>query len=317
MFHVSPREHTFLLLAGVIGILSLASVVGFALKFTLARGEPHSTIDNLNSRVKAWWWMAAAIGLALGAGKEGVIALFAFASFVALREYATIAPGRRADHWSLVASFFIVIPFQYFLVWLEWYGLFSIFIPVYAFLVMPMLTVASADTRNFMQRAATLQWGLMITTFCLSHVPALLTLDIPGYQGRNAFLIVYLVLVVQLSDVFQYVWGKLFGKRKVAPHVSPSKTVEGLVGGVASAVLAGACLWWITPFTPAQSALIALVITILGFFGGLVMSAIKRDRGVKDWGTLIEGHGGVLDRLDSVCFSAPIFFHVVRYWWTP
>ena len=317
MPHISPREHTFLLLVGVIGVLSLASAIGFALKLMVARGEPHATIDNLNSRVKAWWWMAAVIGLALGAGKDGVILLFAFASFVALREYATIAPGRRGDHWSLLSSFFIVLPFQYFLVWLEWYGLFSIFIPVYAFLVMPMLTVTSADTRNFMQRAATLQWGLMITIFCLSHVPALMTLEIPGYEGRNAFLIVYLVLVVQLSDVFQYVWGKLFGKRKIAPEVSPSKTVEGFIGGVASAVVCGACLWWITPFTMAQSALIALGITILGFLGGLVMSAIKRDRGVKDWGTLIEGHGGVLDRLDSVCFSAPIFFHVVRYWWTP
>jgi len=314
---ISPREHTFLLLAGVIGILSIASVVGFALKTMVARGAPHSTIDNLNSRVKAWWWMAAVIGLALGAGKAGVIALFAFASFVALREYATIAPGRRGDHWALLTSFFVVIPFQYFLVWLEWYGLFSIFIPVYAFLVLPMVAVTSSDARNFMQRAATLQWGLMITIFCLSHVPALMTLEIPGYEGRNAFLIVYLVLVVQLSDVFQYVWGKLFGKRKIAPEVSPSKTVEGFIGGVASAVVCGACLWWITPFTMAQSALIALGITILGFLGGLVMSAIKRDRGVKDWGTLIEGHGGVLDRLDSVCFSAPIFFHVVRYWWTP
>ena len=314
---ISYREHTFLLLVGVLGILSLASVIGFALKTVVAQGEPHSTIDNLNSRVKAWWWMAAVIGLALGAGKDGVILLFAFASFVALREYATIAPGRRGDHWALLTSFFVVLPFQYFLVWLEWYGFFSIFIPVYAFLVLPMVAVTASDNRNFMQRAATLQWGLMITTFCISHVPALMTLEIPGYEGRNAFLIVYLVLVVQLSDVFQYVWGKLVGKRKIAPEVSPSKTVEGFVGGVASAVLAGACLWWITPFTFAQSALISLLITILGFLGGLVMSAIKRDRGVKDWGTLIEGHGGVLDRLDSVCFSAPIFFHVVRYWWTP
>jgi phosphatidate cytidylyltransferase len=157
----------------------------------------------------------------------------------------------------------------------------------------------------------------MIAVYCLSHVPALLVLDIPGYEGRNAFLIVFLVLVVQSSDVLQYVWGKLFGKRKIAPNLSPSKTLEGFVGGVASATLLGAALWWITPFNPWEAAFMALVVNLMGFVGGLVMSAIKRDRGVKDWGAMIEGHGGMLDRVDSVCFSAPMYFHVIRYLWTP
>lgn len=142
-------------------------------------------------------------------------------------------------------------------------------------------------------------------------------LDIPSYEGRNALLLCFLVLVVQMSDVLQYVWGKLFGKRKVAPDLSPSKTVEGFLGGVLSASLLGAAMWWITPFTVWQAGLMALVIAIMGFLGGLVMSAIKRDRGVKDWGAMIEGHGGMLDRLDSVCFAAPIFFHLTRYYFTP
>jgi phosphatidate cytidylyltransferase len=156
----------------------------------------------------------------------------------------------------------------------------------------------------------------MICVFCASHVPALLTLTIPGYEGRNVLLIAFLVIVVQLSDVLQYVWGKLFGRTKIAPNLSPSKTVEGFVGGVISATLIGASLWWITPFTPLQAGVLAFIITLMGFFGGLVMSAVKRDRGVKDWGNLIEGHGGLIDRLDSVVFSAPIFFHIVRYWWS-
>jgi phosphatidate cytidylyltransferase len=157
----------------------------------------------------------------------------------------------------------------------------------------------------------------MICVFCLSHVPALMSLEIPGYDGRNILLIAYFLLVVQASDVLQYVWGKLFGRRKVAPRLSPSKTWEGLIGGAGSATLLGTALWWVTPFTPLHAAAFAAVITIMGFCGGLVMSAIKRDRGVKDWGHMIEGHGGLLDRLDSVVFSAPIFFHLVRYWWTP
>jgi phosphatidate cytidylyltransferase len=162
---------------------------------------------------------------------------------------------------------------------------------------------------------AELQWGLMITVFCVSHVPALLTLDIPGYGGRELLLIAFLILVVQSSDVLQYVWGKLAGRHKVAPSLSPSKTWEGFVGGIASATLLGAALWWITPFSPLQAAGMALLINLTGFLGGLVMSAIKRDRGVKDWGRMIEGHGGMLDRLESVIFAAPLFFHLTRYYW--
>lgn len=314
---MSTQSHTFVLAAGVIGVLALASAVGWVLKTTLAAGGPHAAIDNLNARVKAWWLMVAVIGLALLAGRTGVIVLFAFASFVALREYTSIAPTRRSDHWALLLCFFVAIPFQYLLVWIEWYGFYSIFIPVYCFLVLPMVAVLRGEVRDFMRRAATLQWGLMICVYCISHVPALLTLDIPGYQGRNAFLLVFLILIVQSSDVLQYVWGKLFGKTKIAPEVSPSKTVAGFVGGVACTTVLGASLWWITPFSPTQAALISFALALMGFLGGLVMSAIKRDRGVKDWGSMIEGHGGMLDRLDSVCFSAPIFFHIVRYWWTP
>jgi phosphatidate cytidylyltransferase len=310
------QTHTLLLSAGIFGVLAIASAVGWALKVKLAPERPHAVIDNLNARVKAWWLMAAVIGLALLAGKGGVILLFAFASFAALREYATLVPTRRADHWVLLACFFVFIPFQYLFIWIEWYGLYSIFIPVYAFLALPVIAAVRGDIRNFMQRTATIQWGLMIGVYCISHVPALLTLDIPGYAGRNAFLLVFLILVVQSSDVFQYVWGKLLGGTPIAPQVSPSKTLEGFVGGVASATLLGAGLWWITPFSLLQAAAVSLMIALAGFLGGLVMSALKRDRGVKDWGTMIEGHGGMLDRLDSVCFSAPIFFHAVRYGWS-
>ena len=309
------QHDTWVLAGAVVGSLLMASVVGFALR--LRAGGPSPTIDNLNARIKAWWVMVAVIGVALAAGKAGIVPLFAFVSFVALREFVTIAPTRRGDHRPLLVAFFVVLPLQYYLVWIEWYGLFSIFIPVYAFLMMPIVAALSGDVRDFMQRTATIQWGLMITVFCISHVPALLTLTIPGYEGRNALLLVFLVLVVQSSDVLQYVWGKLAGRHKVAPQLSPSKTVEGAIGGIASAVALGAAFWWITPFTPVEAGLISLAITLMGFLGGLVMSALKRDRGVKDWGAFIEGHGGMLDRLDSVCFAAPIFFHLVRYWWTP
>ena len=311
------HQQTEWLFLAVLGVLVVASVIGGLLKWWVAHGEPHNVIDNLNSRIKAWWVMVLLVSLSFVFGKTGVVLLFMFMSFAALREYVTLTYTRTADHLVLALMFYVALPLQYYLIWVEWYGLYSIFIPVHVFLVMPILASFGGDTNRFLERTAKMQWGLMICVYCLSHLPALLTLDIPGYEGRNLLLIAYLIMVAQGSDVLQYVWGKLIGKRKVAPQLSPSKTVGGLVGGIASATLLGASLYWCTPFSPWQAALVSLAICLMGFLGGLVMSAIKRDRGVKDWGTMIEGHGGMLDRLDSVVFAAPMFFHVVRYWWVP
>ena len=317
-----------LLLSGVAAVLIFATLIG---QWLAARQRAQqsidiatvnesaiarvSVIDNLNARINAWWAMVVLMGLAFLGGKAGVIVLFGFCSFAALREFITLTNTRRDDHWALAAAFFVVLPVQYVLIWYEWYGLYSIFIPVYAFLLLPMLAALRGSTEQYLIRVAETQWALMICVFCASHVPALLTLDIPGFEGRGVLLIAYLVVVVQISDVLQYVWGKLLGKTRIAPALSPSKTVEGAVGGILSATLIGALLWWITPFTPLQSAAMALVSTLMGFMGGLVLSAIKRDRGVKDWGHLIAGHGGFIDRMDSVLFAAPVFFHLVRYGW--
>jgi phosphatidate cytidylyltransferase len=196
--------------------------------------------------------MVITIGLAFLFGKASVVALFGFASFAALREFLTLTTTRRADHLALAIAFFIVLPLQYYLIWIGWYGLYSIFIPVYAFLLLPIVAALRGDTTAFMPRVAEVQWGLMICVFCLSHVPALLTLDIPDYEGRHLLLIAFLVIVVQSSDVLQYVWGKLFGRRKIAPQLSPtSQNVrEGVVAAVSwSSTLVGAALWWITPLS--------------------------------------------------------------------
>lgn len=309
------RLESLALFGGVLAILMIASLVGWGLA-RRAGGRPDPTIENLNARIRAWWVMVGLIAAAFALGKAGVILLFGFAAFAALREFLTLTDTRHADRNALAALFFVVLPAQFYLVWIEWYGLYSIFVPVYVFLLLPIVVAVRGDTARFMARVAEMQWGAMICIYCLSHIPALLTLAIPGYEGRQLLLIAFLVLVVQSSDVLQYVWGKLLGRHKVAPALSPSKTWEGLIGGVASGSLLGTALWWITPFSPLQAAGLSLIITLMGFLGGLVMSAIKRDRGVKDWGRLIEGHGGMLDRLDSALFAAPVFFHLVRYGWT-
>ncbi len=303
---------TFYLAAGLLGVLLAASAVSAVLTWRAA--DPRDPVlVNLNQRIKAWWVMVAAIAVAFLFGKDGVILLFAFVSFAALREFVTLTYSRRSDHWILLGMFGVVIPAQYLLIWLEWYGLYTIFIPVYCFLAMPALTALRGDTARFLERVAEQQWGLMLAVYCVSHVPALLTLSIPGFDDRKLLLIAFLIITVQGSDVLQYVFGKLFGKNRVSPNVSPSKTWEGLIGGLAGASLLGGALWWLTPFSPLQAAGIALLACLMGFLGGLVASAIKRDQGVKDWGHLIEGHGGMLDRADSLVFAAPVFFHIVRF----
>jgi phosphatidate cytidylyltransferase len=312
---MSPDQTLFNVFAAVFAALAVSSGIAMVLKWRLAPGASSAVIDNLNARINAWWWMVGVLAVAFWIGEGGIITLFGLISFQALREYISLTHTRRGDHRALMWCFFFFLPAQYVLIATHWYGLFSILIPVYAFLLLPISATLGSDAERFLERAAKVQWGLMICVYCISHVPALLTLEIPGFEGRNAQLIVFLVLTVQSSDVFQYVWGKLFGKRKLAPAISPSKTLEGLVGGVLTSTALGAALFWMTPFTVWQAALVALTINIVGFFGGFVLSAIKRDRGVKDWGTLIEGHGGMLDRVDSISFSAPIFFHIVRYWW--
>jgi phosphatidate cytidylyltransferase len=304
-----------LILGGILALLSLGSLIGWLLDRRAREDQARLMVANLNARTRSWWVMTAVFIAALATGGTGSVILFTLISFIALREFITLTPTRHGDHRSLFWAFFIITPVQYLLVGIQWYGLFAIFIPVYAFLFIPVRSALAGDTEGFLTRAATIQWGLMIAVYCVSHAPALLMLEIPGYEHEGAKLLLFLILVVQLSDVLQYVFGKTLGSRRILPAVSPNKTWEGTVGGILSASLVGAALWWITPFSPWAAAGISFLVCLVGFGGGLVMSAIKRDRGVKDFGTLIEGHGGMLDRIDSLCFAAPVFFHLVRYFY--
>ncbi|EFU68406.1 phosphatidate cytidylyltransferase [Aggregatibacter segnis] len=303
------------LFGGLIITLIIASSIGYGLKFKVGFSTPHAVIDNLNARINAWWIMILIIFAAAALGFYGVIGLFFVISFMALREFLSLLYIRRGDHLALAACFYVILPLQYFLVAIDWFSMFTIFIPVYGFLFLPILSALLGDTAHFLDRSTKVQWALMISVFCISHIPAILTLDIEGFEDKKLLLMIFLILVVQSSDVLQYVWGKLFGKHKIAPKLSPSKTVEGFVGGVVSASVLGGLLYWLTPFNPVQAVLMSLLICLMGFLGGLVMSAMKRSMGVKDWGNMISGHGGMLDRMDSLCFAAPIFFHVVRYYW--
>lgn len=301
-----------IILVGILALLTIASSVGWILKIRTTDPKKLEVINNLNSRVNAWWVMAATFFTAVAIGRIGSIVLFSLISFLALREFITLTPTRRADHRVLFWVFFVITPLQYYLLAVNWL-FYMIFIPVYAYLWIPIRIAIAGDTTDFLARTAKIQWALMVCVYFVSYAPALMDLRNPCYENQGAKLLCFFVFIVQISDVLQYVFGKLFGKHQISPTVSPNKTIEGFIGGVGSAVALGASLYWMTPFNPWQAALMAFVITLMGFSGGLVMSAIKRDRGVKDYGALIPGHGGMMDRIDSLCFAAPIFYHLTRY----
>lgn len=311
---MNVQTNALWLFAGIVLLLIVASAVGKLL--SIRADDNNETIANLNARIKAWWIMVALLAVAFSLGDVATLLLFGLCSLFALREFITLTPTSSRDYWLLFACFYVVLPGQYLLIAGHQYGTFAIFIPVYAFLLLPAIAALAGDTKDFLERSSKIQWGVMVTVYCISYAPALLLLEIDGYEGSSVLLLFYLLFVVQLSDVMQYVFGKLFGKTKLAPEVSPSKTVEGLVGGGLSATLIGASLYWITPFTWLESLGLSFVIVVMGFLGGLTLSAVKRSLGAKDWGVIIDGHGGMMDRLDSVSFSAPIFFHIVRFFYT-
>jgi phosphatidate cytidylyltransferase len=299
------------LVGGVVGILLIATLIT---QFLIRKSGETAVLVNLRQRVNAWWWMMAVFCSSLALGRTGVFGFYALLSFLALREFITLSPTPRGDHRTLTWVFFLILPLHFIFAAAPWYGMFLIWIPVYSFVFIPIRSALAGDTDRFLERTARIQWGVLTCIYFLSYLPMLLYLPIPGYEGQNAKLLFFVVLVTQISDVMQYVFGKLFGKTKVAPKVSPSKTREGLLYGGAAATLIGTSLWWATPFTPGVAAGMSALLVAAGFFGGLVMSAVKRSLGAKDWGRGIPGHGGVLDRLDSLLFAGPLFFHVVGYY---
>ncbi|WP_341677316.1 phosphatidate cytidylyltransferase [Niveibacterium sp. SC-1] len=311
---LGPRTTTALLFAGVFAVLIAATLFGHYLKRRV-HGRRVMVVESYRARVRGWWILVIGIGLGFLGGRQGVVLLFAFASFGALREFITLSPTRRGDHWSLVASFFLVLPLHYLAIWKGWMAFAGLFIPVYAFLFLPIISALSDDHKRFMDRAANLQWALMICVYCISHVPALLSLRIAVYGGRQLLLIAFLVLVVQSGDVAEKFFSDRFGRHRIAPEISAGKTWEGFALACAAVATLGALLAWITPFSIIASAGVAVIATAMGLLGSLVMSAIKRDRGVRFWGHAIVGHGGLLDRAAPVAFAAPIYYHLVRTVW--
>ncbi len=389
---------TLWLLGAVLVLLVIAIGAAAILRRHTENNINPAMLRSFILRVRAWWMMYAILIAGFILGYAVTVVLFGFVSFWALREFITMTPTRRADHRALFWVLVVFTPLQYLLVglgrgfvqppdgtWMAWlsgifglrgvdfYGLYSIMIPVYCSLFIPARIALSGDCKRFLERSAKIQAGLLICVYSLSYAPALLQLELSTYkpeppastaratgspdsasrpwgdvrsggmtevaqenpaaiesaagsvtthtrrkwhEGARAGLLFFFVLIVQMGDVFQYLWDKAFGKKVIVPEINASRTWEGLLGGVATTTVLGAMLWWVTPFRIWEAALMSLITAIMGFAGGLTMSAIKRDRGVADTGTLVQGHAGVLDRIDSICFSAPVFYHLTRFYFS-
>jgi phosphatidate cytidylyltransferase len=293
----------------VLAVLVLSTAAAALLRFL----RPDDNVSELTARIKAWWIMAAVFFGAIAVSNRISLLFFGFLSFWALKEYVTLLKTRPADHRALVWTF-LAVPIQYVWVGMNWYGMFIIFIPVWMFLFLPVRLVLARETTGFVASASQMQWGLMAFVFGLSHLAMLLSLPtVNGGSANGRTLLLFLAFVVEMSDVLQFVWGKTLGRHKILPTVSPNKTWEGFLGGVLTTAGLSLLIRFLTPFSVGETLGVALLLTVAGFFGGAVMSAVKRDFGVKDFGGLIPGHGGMLDRVDSLCYAAPVFFHYLRY----
>ena len=247
-------------------------------------------------------------------GASTTICFFGFLSFLALKEFLSITPIRQEDR-RVAFWLYLSIPIQYYWVHEEWYGMFIIFVPVYVFLFIPVRMVLIGKTEGFIRSAGIMHWAVMLTVFCISHLAYLLVLSpVKNESAGNVGLILFLLFLTQGNDVAQFIWGKLLGKHKIIPKVSPNKTWEGFLGGMASIIAASALLGpYLTPMNIQQSLICGALISLAGFFGDLVIPSVKRDLQIKDTGNLIPGHGGLLDRMDSLIYTSPIFFHYLFY----
>ena len=325
--NLSANQQIAALFVTVFGFLLLASMVTLLLSLR-EQGDDETArrrsndLRNVEGVLKTSWLMALVFWLGWISGNGVALLLFGGVSFFALREFMTMSPTRRGDHRSLILAFFVILPLQYWLVGNEHFALFTVFIPVYVFLAIPVVSALADDPHRFLERNAKLQWGIMVCIYGMSHVPALLLLDFPDYNNKNAFLVFFLVLVVQICLMTQHLASRKLRRPPAVPHISQSFNWPSWWIGIAVGSILGGLLAGITPFLPGQAFVMAFIACAAGSLGHLVMKALKRDRGIPIWrdehgqrsGVAVTGANGLLERVDALCFAAPVFFHSVQWY---
>ncbi|PQJ70723.1 phosphatidate cytidylyltransferase [Vibrio jasicida] len=301
--------HSLHMMVAIVAVL----VLGTLSYLYLSRSNPDKDYQELKLRIRSWWWMVGIVFITLALPTSYTLAFVAFLSFMAFKEFLSIVPTRLTDR-RVIFWAYLSIPFQYYWLSLEWYGMYIIFIPVYMFLYLPMVAVIIGDTKGFIRSAGIIHWALMLTVFCVSHMAYLLVLPSKNPSAGSMGMLLFLLVSTQFNDVCQYVWGKAFGKHKIVPKVSPNKTWQGFLGGALTTIVVSYFMApYLTPLTASQGLVAGIIIAFSGFIGDLVISSVKRDLKIKDTSLFIPGHGGILDRIDSLMFTAPLFFHYIYY----
>ena len=313
---LSVSQQIGLLFVALFGLLAVVTVVAFSRTLRDRSDEDLAQHAQFKRDLRAVWAGSLLFWVAWVAGGIVSTLLFGVVSFLALREFVTLTHTRRGDHRSLLLAFFVVLPLQYVIVAGRNFNLFTVFIPVYVFLAIPVVSAFGNDPQRFLERTAKIQWGIMVCVYGMSHAPALLLLDLPDYRARGAFLVLWLVLVVALAQIAQEVATRRLRRRPAARAISRSFSWRAWGIGALAAALAGGLLYWITPFQPIPALLMGAVAGGSGTLGEFVMKALKRDAGVRNWGgkLSVTGAVGLLDRVAPLCFAAPVFFHSVRWY---
>ena len=312
---LSISQQVGLLFIGLFGVLLLITFVAFSSTLRERSTEQHDAHERFKRDLRAVWAGAVLFWVAWASGAVGATLLFGVLSFVALREFITLTHTRRADHRSLLLAFFVVLPLQFMMAGGRRFDLFTVFIPVYVFLAIPVVSALGNDAHRFLERTAKIQWGIMVCVYGMSHAPALLLLDLPAYKGRGAFLVFYLVVVVAVAQLVQEAASRRLRRRPVARAISRDFSWRAWGIGSLAGGLVGLLLFWATPFGPLAALMMGGVAGATGTLGEFVMHALKRDAGVRNWGgkASVTGAVGLLDRVAPLCFAAPVFFHAVRW----
>jgi phosphatidate cytidylyltransferase len=305
-------NETFLaVLAGLVGLSVIVTALGAWLSARTIDEARQQRLRLVNSRLRASWSIVDVFSVAFALGTGALLFVFALVSFFALRNFVSLTPIRPADHWALVLAFYVVTPLQYVLIGTGKIPLFTVFIPVYVFLLLPVVMALKQDTERYLERVAKVQWGLMICVYCVSHAPAIAQLGGPEIGERGPLLLVYFLLVLYVADLAQVITSAVVGGTPLKSD--PNRTLAGVMVATTVAGLLGTALWWMTPYRWWQSTLMSIIIAASGFFGSVVLSSVKKSLGARDWDTGIVGVRAVLDRLDALAFAAPVCFHLTAW----
>lgn len=290
------------------GLLGAAGVILLFMTYILRKD-----VSGIWRTYRGWLIMIPLVLATLAAGREAIVIGVGLLAGLGFREFAR-ATGLYDDWWMTGTVYLGIVAVAATSLVSDpktgvdgWYGLFIV-IPVYVVSAILIVPIARNVAQQQLQRVALAILGFVYLGWMFSHL---------GFLANSPHAIGYLlflVLAVEGSDIAAFTCGKLFGRRKLRSNISPNKTLGGSAGALGISLILPWLLWFSFPhFDPIDLVLTGLIVGIGGQLGDLTISFIKRDIGIKNMGALIPGHGGILDRIDSLIFVAPLFFHMTRY----